>query len=190
MAERAEPEKRLFEVDPRGSPSPSTRGSLYRTHETGPLFSHRHLSPPLVPLSPTSCEIPPPRRQMYARGTRVCFAPSSLSVPWAPRVTPIKKDCLTIRRGSNIALEGALVLCSAGRLGEEARFLLSGHSSTTPDLFPLPAISFAMPVMFSHDAHDFISWIKMTTISSCPANLEIQAHFTLTLSVGRILIIW
>lgn len=73
MAERAEPEKRLFEVDPRGSPSPSTRGSLYRTHETGPLFSHRHLSSLLIPLSPSSCEISPPRRQMYARGTRVCL---------------------------------------------------------------------------------------------------------------------
>lgn len=50
------------------------------------------------------------------KGHACALPPSSLSVPWAPRVTPIKKDCLTIRRGSNIALEGALVLCSAGRL--------------------------------------------------------------------------
>jgi len=44
-----------------------------------------------------------------ARHTRACpFFPLNLV---GPRVVRIKKDCLTIRRGSNIALEGALVLC-------------------------------------------------------------------------------
>lgn len=90
--------------------------SLYRIHKTGPSFIH-HLFlvyPSAFPsLGPPSCKISPPRRQMYARRTRA--RPFSLSDPVGPRVARIKKDCLTIRRGSNIALEGALVHCSSER---------------------------------------------------------------------------
>lgn len=76
------------------------------------LFSHYHLL--LLPLFFTVLRNPPTSpADVRARRTRACpFLPLN---PVGPRVVRIKKDCLTIRRGSNIALEDALVLCSTGR---------------------------------------------------------------------------
>jgi len=85
-----------------------------------------------------------------ARHTRACpFFPLN---PVGPRVVRIKKDCLTIRRGSNIALEGALVLCP--------KPALTVSLPSCPYRPRLRDFGLARPVTLSYGAHDFASWIR------------------------------
>lgn len=171
----AEPEKR----DPRGGPtgsSPSAQESLYRTHETGPPFQPPPSSSPAPLLSSSSCEISPPRRQMYVRGARV-LALFSLWIPWARVSLGSKRTVLQLDEVlTSLSRTHLSFVRPVDRRGSP--LFLSGHSSTTPDLTPpgtplAAAISLAMLATFSHGAHDFAPWIR-TSVSSCPADLHIN----------------
>jgi len=141
----------LVKMDPRG-PHLRRRKVCIGPTRLAPSFSHCHLL--LLPLLRFA-------KSPHLVGRCTCEAHACLPFsPFkfrGPACRSDQKDCLTIRRGSNIALEDTLVLCSTGR---GSLLLLSGHFSTTPDLTPFgtpfaAAISFARPATFSHDAHDF-----------------------------------
>lgn len=117
-----------FVQDPRDwAPLPSPHPlSLFR-----PVFSATTISFVYVLLLHRRLRnLPTSPADVRARRTRACpFLPLN---PVGPRVARIKKDCLTIRRGSNIALEDALVLCSTGRPARKPALTFPDTSQRLP----------------------------------------------------------